>query len=408
VERVILLDSASLEPAEPERARLETVIDQVAAADVVFLGEANHFVHEKNEFRLWWLRRLAARRPLVVGEELSWSDGRDVAHFLATGDPVHLDRAATFGDHRHVRSDRDDTPSGVLAASHNAYPTALFKAEQSRFYRALRALPGMHEERRFFGFDIDAPGAGYDDVAAARGSPAIPAQFWAQLERVEGETLGAEADRLEAAAALLPADAEAVRVDLDALIGTLRYAALAMSALDYEALRPAMALREELMKNHVERILAGVAPGELVVLMGHAFHLIKDDSAAATAGVGPGGGVVPSLGHHLVASGLRAQAVWMLYGEGEDSQPFPDLPRRASYPAGTLNTLLARHRAPLVLPVPAPHGTPPEPAAVGHMYNAVVPIDLRAAVDAIHFIPTVTPLRDERHTAGPSAPASLE
>jgi hypothetical protein len=39
------------------------------------------------------------------------------------------------------------------------------------------------------------------------------------------------------------------------MAGTLRYQALAHPAPDYLALRPAMALREDLMKQSVDRIL---------------------------------------------------------------------------------------------------------------------------------------------------------
>ena len=391
----IPLDPRTLEPSGGDRARLEALVERVAGGDAVYLGEANHFVHEKVEFRWWWLKRLAALRPLLVGEELSWSDSRHVAAFLATGDAAHLDRAATFGDRRHIRADRDDAPSGVLAASYAAYPTAPFKAEQARFYRALRTLPGLAGEDRFFGFDVDAVGAGYDDLAAAHDELAIPADFWAQLERVEGESIGEEADRLEEAARLLPARAGPVRAHLEAMIGTLRYAALALPAPDYEALRPAMARREEIMKRQVDRRLAERRPGDLLVLMGHAFHLVKDDAAiGGVAGVGPGGGLVASLGHHLVASGLRVGAVWMLYGGGEDSQPFPDLPRQAAYPSGTLNARLARRGTPAVLPV-GPASAAPNRVEIGHMYNAVTPVDLAVAVDAVHFAPTVTPLQDD-------------
>lgn len=205
-------------------------------------GETNHFVHEKADFRLWCLRRLAGRRPLVVGEELSWSDGHHVGRYLRTGDPAHLDQAATFGGTNHRRADRDDQPTGIFKASYDAYPTALFKAEQARFYHGLRALPGI---RRFFGFDIDAPGAGYLDL---RRNAHHDPSFWRRLRRVRGESITEEADRLEHALTMLSGDDSELRADLAATITSLRYTQMVNDAADYEAARPAMAYREDVMK----------------------------------------------------------------------------------------------------------------------------------------------------------------
>ena len=234
--------------------RLAPIEATFADAKVVLLGETNHFIHEKAAFRLWWLRRLAERRRLVVVEELGWSDGRDVARYLGTGDESHLDRLATFGDRRHVRADRDDAPTGVLRASFEAYPTALFKAEQSRFYRGLRAL----RPERYYGIDIDAPGTGYEDVdaAAARLEGSAGNRFRQTLARVPGESLDDEAARLERGLALLPRHGDDdLCQDLHAMIETLRYTALAHPAVDYEALRPAMAFRETAMKRRLEWLL---------------------------------------------------------------------------------------------------------------------------------------------------------
>ncbi|HET6874375.1 MAG TPA: erythromycin esterase family protein [Acidimicrobiales bacterium] len=386
------------------------MLDGIAAADVVFLGEANHFVHEKAEFRLWWLERLAARRRLMVGEELGWFDAGHVARFLATGDPAAIGAAATFGGRAHLRTDRDDTPTGVLAASHRLYPTELFRVEQTRFYEGLRRLPG---KVRFFGFDVDAPGAGYGELRRAVANAGLigPA---GDLERVEGESLAHEVSRLEALAARLEAqgpDGAAGRqlmVDLGALIGSLSYAAEAGPAPDYESLRPAMARREEIMKRNVEWML-DEREDRLVVLLGHNFHLVKDDAAIApSASVGPGGGLVPSIGHHVANHlGLRVGAVWMLYGSGEDSQPFPDLPRVASYPASSLNGVLASAGRPVLVPAEDAAAACQTSAGgrtrVGIMYNLVVPVDLVRAVDIVHFVPSVTPMRAPLEPAPASA-----
>jgi erythromycin esterase-like protein len=398
-EHAVRLDPIAYEPIPEHANRLAAIDALFDGAAVVFLGETNHFVHEKAEFRTWWLRRLAMRHRLVVGEELGWSDGRDVARYLADGDEAHLERLATFGDTRHVRTDRDDRPTGVLRASFDAYPTALFRAEQIRFYRSLRRL----RPARYFGIDIDAAGAGYEDIDIYRhragAASLIDQSFWSALVRVPGESIGDEAKRLEHALDLLPDTGSPViddlRQDLRALIETLHYTVLAHHATDYEALRPAMAYRETAMKRRLEWILGTLADDEALVLMGHAFHLAKDDDALGHVGVGPGGDQVHSLGHHLVQTlGLTVRSVWFLYGGGEDSQPFPDLPNTANYPRKSLNAQLAKHDQPLVIPLEPAAGVALErDVGVGHMYNLVVPVHLPSQADAIFFIPRVTPLR---------------
>ena len=367
------------------------VIDAALSnARVVFLGETNHFIHEKTDFRLWWLRNLAQHHRLVVGEELGWSDGRDVARYLAGGDETHLDRLATFGDRSHVRTDRDDQPTGILRASFDAYPTSLFKAEQTRFYRGLRDIARV----RFFGFDIDAVGTGYADVEAHRDVADIGEEFWMRFARVRGETLLEEADRLTSLLPALPATRAEIREDLQSMIETLRYTALAHPAADYEALRPAMAYRETTLKRRVERMLHSLAADEVLVLMAHAFHLAKRDDRINGVGVGPGGDQVSSLGHHLVSTqGLPVFSVWLLYGGGHDSQPFPDLPRTASYPADSLNAHLSRRRNALIVPVRPGTEALERDVGVGHMYNLVVPVHLPSQADAIFFVPQVTPLQ---------------
>ena len=178
------------------------------------------------------------------------------------------------------------------------------------------------------------------------------------------------------------------------MIETFRYTALAHPAADYEALRPAMAYRETTLKRRVDRMRASLADDEVLVLMAHAFHLAKNDDRIASVGVGPGGDRVSSLGHHLAAElALPAYSVWLLYGGGEDSQPFPDLPRTARYPAGSLNAQFARRGDALVVPVAPGADALGRDVGVGHMYNLVVPVHLPSQADAIFFVPRVTPMQ---------------
>lgn len=338
---------------------------------VVFLGETNHFVHEKVEFRLAWLHALARRRPLVVGEELGWCDGRRVEDYILRGDDAALSRVATFGYTGHQRGDRDDSFHGVFGIS--PYPYAAMLAEHRRFYDALRATDGI---LGYFGFDMDSPGGAYDDLPATAG-----------VSRVAGETISGEADRLEIL--LKDFDDSLARQDIAALIESLRYTAMVQFAADYEATRPAMAYREESMKRRVQWQLQRLPKDALLVLLGHAFHLAKSDAGIERRGVGPGGGTTSSLGDYITHTlGEHPGVVWMIYGGGEDCQPLADLPRVADFPEDSLNAVLRRRfRQPAVLPV-----TNGE-VRIGHLYNQVVAVDLGAEADFLSFYPEVIPLQ---------------
>jgi hypothetical protein len=201
----------SLEPATPSAAqRIDQLLERAASARVIVLGELNHWIAEKSPFRLWWLARLARRRPLVLAEELGHSDGWRVGRYLATGDAGWLDRVPTFGWAGDARPDRDERPAGVLRASFDRYPVAQFKAAQAGFYRQLRALA----PRAFHGFDINgSAGAGYADIADRLAHREHDrARAAALLTRRAGETVLEEADRLTTARRAL---AEWLRDDPD-------------------------------------------------------------------------------------------------------------------------------------------------------------------------------------------------
>jgi erythromycin esterase-like protein len=185
-----------------------------------------------------------------------------------------------------------------------------------------------------------------------------------------------------------------VRLSLEALIDSLSYVVLAYSAPNYDALRPAMAFRENAMKRRFAA--AQVLGGDKLALMGHALHLAKHGDPVGATGVGPGGGQVSSLGVNLVQErGLAVFSIWMLYGAGADSQPFPDLPREAHYPPDSLNAILAESGKPLLLPLTDPIFE--KPVRIGHMYNGTVSVAPQQQADAIFFLPQVSPLRPRWH-----------
>ena len=369
-----------------DRAVLEPGNLDAGDAEVLVLGEFNHFVHEKSDFRLALSPEARRLGFDVWAEELGWSDGRRLAPYFETRDEAVFDRLSLFGWRGEARADRDDRPAGIFRASWETYPFDLMRAEQARFYRALE--PGA-----FHGFDVAAGhDGGYVDLLARLAETGAPAAWAEAIARRPGESLQEEAARLAALLDAAPADLDPLaRADLSALLDGVTYTALVKDAATYAETAPAMAFREDAMKRRLADIRS-LSPGKLV-LMGHALHLVRDDAAIAAPGIiGPGGARTPSLGHHVGCElGLPMFIVWMVYGGGEDAQPLPDLPRRADFGADTLNArLAARFDRPVLLDV---RGAPDAPVRIAHMYNAVIETPLPGAVDAIWFAPRATPLR---------------
>jgi erythromycin esterase-like protein len=380
------------EDGDPERlAALDPLLE---GRRLAFLGEADHFVHEKVAARLFVLRWLHARGWRRIGEEIAWSDGVRIDRFLATGDESALERIATFGYRGGERSDRDDRPTGVMRELFANQPEAAFRAEHVRYLRALRRLGGI----RLFGFDVDyEPGVGYE-VLAERGTPAPP--------RVAGESLDAEIARIDAALAGLGENRRELARGLRTLRESLAYVRLAHPAPSWDALRPAMALREQLMLEHVRHAMAELEPDEKLVLLGHDLHLARDDSRIRKrgGGVGPGGDRVPCLGTQLCAAPGRADgdvfAVWVLHDRGESSVPRPGGDRRVRSPRGSLNSLLAEVAEEVgpafALPTCSddPRARPlRDEAIVAFMYDARVRARVVEQADVVVFVRDVSPMR---------------
>ncbi|MBV9046502.1 MAG: hypothetical protein JO348_00390 [Alphaproteobacteria bacterium] len=375
---------------------------RLAQTDYVALGELNHFIHQKSDFRLWCARWLIDRSWSTFAEELGWSDGVRANRYLATGDEGELDRLPSFGYEGHLRSDRDDRPGGILKVEN--YPTREFVAEQKRFYRGIRGA--SNGTACLAGIDIDGlPGGSYEDIVhTLAGRDA--SDFLRALARVPGETATQEALRLRNARTLIALDwPPSVAASLDALAESLDYIARTYSAKSYDALRPGMAFRERAMKRRLgeaQRLLNT----DHLVLMGHALHLAKRDEALPRGSVGPGGGLEASLGQWLThAQGKRLLTIWLMYGEGEDNQPLANLPRRADYPRGTLNAMLHKLTdTPLLFFPPDAPELFARPVKLGQMYNSVLETHLAEQADAVVFLPVVSPLRDDFGLKAPLPP----
>jgi len=404
-------------PLRSERnfERLAALDTAIAAKRIVYLGEPDHFIHEKYDYRLLMLRYLVSRGWNHIGEEMGLVDGYRINKFLASGDSDYLDRVPMYGYKGGQRADRDDSATGLLKDSFLAFPLAPFVAEQRSFVRGLRDIAIVNSgQLSFFGFDIDAqPGAGYEVLAemlAPVADDALETKILGTLARVPGETRVEEVARLDIAIQMIDAElatlsqllgstrsADVVRF-ARALRDSFHYTQAAYPASDWPSLNVGMALREEAMHRNVRARFAEAGTGAKSVLMSHNLHLAKDfDRIKGSFGAGPGGGYVPALGTYLKRM-LPADvfSVWMLCNRGRDCQPFSFCTSEIKPVDGSLNSILSEIGPALILPL---HTDGPIPALLDS--KMLVQMDgqpgVRATIaeqaDAIFFIDEVSPLR---------------
>jgi erythromycin esterase-like protein len=321
-----------------------------------------------------------------------------------------------YGYKGGLRTDRDDSATGLLKDSFTAFSLTQFVAEQKSFARGLRDIATAHSgELSFFGFDIDAlPGAGYEDLIemlAPATDDALVATILATLARISGETRVEEVARLDRANQLIDAEpatlsrllGAARATDIARFARALRdsfhYTQAAYPASDWPSLSVGMALREEAMHRNVTGRFAEAGENTKAVLMSHNLHLAKDfDRIKWSFGAGPGGGRVPALGTYLNRMfPEKVFSVWMLCNRGRDCQPFSFCTSEIKPVEGSLNSILSEVGPALILPL---HTDGPRPALLDS--KMLVQMDgqpgVRAAIaeqaDAIFFIDEVSPLRD--------------
>ena len=173
------------------------------------------------------------------------------------------------------------------------------------------------------------------------------------------------------------------------------YLAAANAAESWEDLRPVMARREQLIHQRVGELLRH-HPDDKVALLAGSTHLAKNDDAVDTPGViGPGGGIVHSVGHH-VAHDLTdgpVLSIWFLHGTGHSDNPYLGPPGTLVAAPGTLNAeLLEGGGRPCLLRVDDDR----EWRSITQMHNAVLHCQLAEQVDAIVFAPVVTPISERQ------------
>jgi len=108
-------------PLQTERnlERLAALDPAIASKRIVYLGEPDHFIHEKYDYRLLMLSYLVSRGWNHIGEEMGVVDGYRINKFLATGDSKHLDRVPMYGYKGGQRTDRDDSAKPDTLGAHS-------------------------------------------------------------------------------------------------------------------------------------------------------------------------------------------------------------------------------------------------------------------------------------------------
>lgn len=414
-ESAVIFDPSDLGSTDIEA--LAPMDELLRGKRIVYLGEEDHWVREKNEYRLLLLRYLISRGWRIIGEELSWADGLRVNRYLQTGDESHLQRVATYGYRGGVRTERDDRPTGILKDTWQNYPVEGFAVSQIRLAQGLRAvnshLAATDCPLRFFGIDLDGTfGGGYEelnDMLSTSPQTLLVAELRKRLALCSGETLSEEIERIDRLRLLIAAQ----RAELFDTLGETRFeelehwtsllrdglefARVANPATDWAILNQAMAQREQSMQRHVMQLLDSLHPDEKVVLMGHNRHLAKNDAAIrGQGGAPPGGRQVPSLGTYLHRRFPdQVYSIWMLWERGRSAQPYTWLSSEYKSVPGSLNAILATVGDAFLLPVvssdPRARLLTTEQEITG-IYGVPFRTVIAEQADAVFFFRQVTPM----------------
>ncbi|HYD09802.1 MAG TPA: hypothetical protein VEA78_06840 [Acidimicrobiales bacterium] len=149
-----------------------SALDDLAdAAEIAFIVEMDHVIHERHPFRLLCIRYLASHGWTWFGEELDWQTGDRIDDFLRTGDDALLE---PVDDGRWYTS-------GMFAAGNDDAVRAAIAAERRRAAHAVRrAVP----RARWFGVDSGGTDAEYLKVANAVETWDEGARFMAYREEL--------------------------------------------------------------------------------------------------------------------------------------------------------------------------------------------------------------------------------
>jgi secernin len=345
--------------------------DALEGKRVVFLGELDHFVAERMEFRLLLIRELARRGFRRVGMEMGLSDGKRMDRFLETGDEKWLDRVALYGYRGDMRKDRKDEIAGWTDDSHPEFTRTVI-AEAKWFLRQLRKineeLPKDEPRITWFGYDLSFwPGGGYADakelLAPHKETPLVRSikERMARIPdegrideavRLEGLVNMLDANRDELVAMMGKADALELRRSLQRMADAFRFIDGLPGLENYDAnvVAATLSQRERRMDQNFDEHLSEWPPDEKIILLGHALHLSKDSESIQTQNFGL---MFKSIGTYLAGKVPgEIYGFWLHHDRGRHGLMHGN-PTIQSFrsPADSVEHLLAKVHPILMLPL---------------------------------------------------------
>lgn len=348
------------------QAPLGPSADQLLAGKrVVYLGEGDHFVHEKWDYRIGMTRDLVKRGFVELGFEMGRSDGAKLNRYVQTGDTRWLDQMCLYNSSVCERAERpfERRPSTPTWSG--------FICEERRFARSLRELREAGYPITVFGFDKDAfPGGAYQDIdqllTPFKGEAVTT--FRERLKRVPNETLEAEIERLTGVAKLLEDAAFAAKLPsgldraelLDSVLtlrGAFEFDRDTVEYKDVIRAEGAFERRErEIMWREMSRRLKETPTDRRFILYGHNLHLAKDSDSLqfAPIEVKQRYPVWRVIGDY-VADSLPGQvySIWFTYQGGQRMEERSRTPVGVKAPGNRLEAALAKVGERYVVTLPA-------------------------------------------------------
>ena len=368
-EKAVRLDSLDWSRNDPKTFAF--LDEALKGKRIVFLGEMDHFVAERMEYRLLLIRELAGRGFRRIGAEMGLSDAKRMDRFLETGDETWLDRVALYGYRGDKRTDRNDEVAGWTDNSHPEFTRTVLDETRwflSQLRKINEELPAGKPRLEWFGYDLSFhPGGGYADAGellAPHEENPLARKIKERMALIPGESRIDEAVRLEGLVAMLDANREelvAMTGEADAL--ELRRSLQRMAdafrfidglgdlkKYDPEVVAAALSKRERRMDHNFDEHLAEWPADEKIILLGHSLHLSKESESIETESFGP---MWKSIGTYL-AEKLPGQVygIWLLLDHGRHGLP-RGVPPVQSFrsPQDSVERLLAEIHPILMLPL---------------------------------------------------------